>query len=403
MSLMKEYINKRLNPQGLEKELLKLITAYNNHRKTYLLVYAAAIGKLIPQLPLDQEDFYVIRDLLAPHKGLEKIDLYIETPGGSGEAAEEIVRFIRKNFDNVSFVVSGEAKSAGTLLVLSGDQILMTETGSLGPIDAQIRVGRTVISAYDYMEWVNDRRKEAEDKGTLNPFDAQMIAQITPGELGRVYHALEYAKEIVEEWLFNYKFRKWDFTDTRKMPVTPEMKREKAAHIAEELAKHSKWRLHGRSIKASDLEDIGLKIIKVDEDEKLADIVYRIQTICRLFFFSTHTFKIFATKDDKIFKNAAEGMQAPFAVPSGPIPMGSVKGKLPPAMKIEQVCPRCGTHHKVYCKFVKDKRIDEDLKIQGCIPFPKDGKLICSCGFEIDLLGLKNQIEMQTGKKIILD
>ena len=63
--------------------------------------------------------------------------MYIETPGGSGETAEEVVKFLRNNFDTVSFVVSGEAKSAGTIIVLSGDEILMTETGSLGPIDAQ--------------------------------------------------------------------------------------------------------------------------------------------------------------------------------------------------------------------------------------------------------------------------
>lgn len=41
--------------------------------------------------------------------------MYIETPGGSGETAEEVVKFLRNNFDTVSFVVSGEAKSAGTI------------------------------------------------------------------------------------------------------------------------------------------------------------------------------------------------------------------------------------------------------------------------------------------------
>ena len=76
--------------------------------------------------------FYNIQDILreSPHT---KIDFYIETPGGSGEAAEEIAKFLRKKFDEVNFVVAGEAKSAGTILVLSGDNIYMTDTGSLGP------------------------------------------------------------------------------------------------------------------------------------------------------------------------------------------------------------------------------------------------------------------------------
>ena len=209
MSFINEYINRRLSGPDLESELLKLISEYNKERDTYLFVYAAAIGKPIPAVPLEQADFYVIRDLLASKKDLQKVDMYIETPGGSGETAEEIVKFLRNNFDTVSFVVSGEAKSAGTIIVLSGDEILMTETGSLGPIDAQMKIGRSVISAYDYIEWVEEKRKEAEEQGRLNPFDATMVAQITPGELGSVFHALKFAEDLVVEWLINYKFKKW--------------------------------------------------------------------------------------------------------------------------------------------------------------------------------------------------
>jgi len=156
MSLMLEYIQK-LKEGGtsrLESELLKLIGQYNQIRGKYLFVYAAAIGKRIPEIPLDQSDFYMFHDLLGKKKEIREVDIYIETPGGSGEAAEEIVRFLHNNFDTVSFLVSGEAKSAGTIMVLSGDEILMTDTGSLGPIDAQMQIGRSIISAYDYTEWV---------------------------------------------------------------------------------------------------------------------------------------------------------------------------------------------------------------------------------------------------------
>jgi len=299
MSLMNEYINKRLGAPELESELMKLISEYNKNRDTFLFVYTAAIGKQIPSIPLEQADFYIIRDLLAARKSLKKVDIYIETPGGSGETAEEIVRFLRNNFETVSFVVSGEAKSAGTIIVLSGDEILMTETGSLGPIDAQIRIGRSIVSAYDYIEWVEDKRKEAETQGVLNPFDATMVAQITPGELGSVFHALKFAEDLVVEWLINYKFKKWTVTETSKKPVTEEMKKIRAEDIAKELTKHSKWRSHGRSIKIDDLEEIGLQITRVDDNPTLAEIVYRIQTICRLLFETTTSFKIFATQDSQ--------------------------------------------------------------------------------------------------------
>ncbi len=391
MSLMNEYINRRLGGPELESELLKLISEYNKLRGTYLFVYAAAIGKPIPAIKLEQFDFYVIRDLLASKKDLQKVDIYIETPGGSGETAEEIVRFLHNNFDGVSFVVSGEAKSAGTIIVLSGNEILMTETGSLGPIDAQMKIGRSIVSAYDYIEWVEEKRKEAKKQGNLNPFDATMIAQISPGELGSVFHAFKFAEDLVVEWLINYKFKKWTITKSHKIPVTEKMKRKRAEEIAKELTNHSKWRSHGRSIKIDDLEDIGLNAIRVDNDPKLAEIVYRIQTVCRLLFETTTSFKIFATQDNKIFRNAAP-IGAPIKIP---------EKQIPDVVEIEQKCPKCGKTYKIYAKFVSNPQIDVDFKNRGFIPFPKDAKIVCKCGFEIDLLGIKNQVEMQIKRKII--
>jgi len=390
MGLMSEYINRKLSAVDLEAELLKLISEYNKLRQTFAAVYVAAIGKPIPDVTLSQDDYYLIHDLL---KGVEsrKVDFYIETPGGSAEAAEEIVECLRDRFDQVSFVVSGEAKSAGTIMALSGDEILMTETGSLGPIDAQVRIGRSVVSAYDYLEWTNQKKEEAQKMGKLNPFDATMVAQISPGELSGVFHALKYAEELVTGWLVKYKFKTWITTEKRQLPVTEEMKTKRAQEIAAELTNHAKWRTHGRSIKATDLHDIGLRVTRVESDPKLSDVVYRIQTVCRLLFSSTNTYKIFATEKEKVFKNATPVS----AVPKIPVQAADV-------VEFETRCTKCGKVHKLYAKFKDDPKIDEDFKKKGNISYPKDNKLKCECGFEIDLGGIRNDIETKLGKKLII-
>ena len=323
---------------------------------------------------------------------MKNLDVYLETPGGSGETAEEIVRFLHDRFESVNFVISGEAKSAGTIMTLAGNEILMTVTGSLGPIDAQMSIGRSIVSAYDYMEWVDKRRKEAQKQGRLNPFDATMVAQITPGELLGVNNSLKFAEDLVVEWLTKYKFGKWAFTETRNKPVTQSMKKKRAVEIAEELTNHSKWRSHGRSIKISDLEDIGLKIQKIDADEKLADIVYRIQVVCQMIFESTSSFKIFATEENKIFRQA---------VPAGTLRRLPSTPQTPDVVQIEQKCPKRGQVHKLFGKFKIDTKIDEEMKKQGFAPFPKDAKLQFPCGYEIDLAGIKSQIELQSNQKFV--
>ncbi len=391
MGLMNEYISRKLSTADLESELLKLISDYNKLRQTFAVVYVAALNKPIPDISLQQDDYYLIHDLL---RGVDsdKVDFYIETPGGSAATAEEIVVYLRNKFDHVSFVVSGEAKSAGTIMVLSADEILMTETGSLGPIDAQVRIGRSFVSAYDYIEWTKQKSKQARKTGRLNPLDATMVAQISPGEVSGVLHAFKYAQDLVVDWLVRYKFKNWTVTETRQIPVTDAMKMQRAREIARELTNHAKWRLHGRSIKASNLNEIGLKITRVENDPALSDIVYRIQTVCRLLFGSTNTYKIFATEKDKVFKRA---------VAVGDVTMRPAK-VVSEVAEFEVKCSQCGKVRKLYAKLVDNPKIDKDFQKQGKIAYPKDNKLKCDCGFEIDLSGIRNDIEAKIGKKLIV-
>lgn len=210
-SILNDYISRRMGVLDLQKELQRLISEYNKHTGRYMFVYASDINKGRTKgvdVSLVQDDFYNIQDILR-ESDKETIDFYIETPGGSGEAAEEIARFLRKKFKEVNFVIAGEAKSAGTILVLSGDNIYMTETGSLGPIDAQVKVGRSIVSAHDYKAWIDEKRQEAVTNKSLNPFDAIMVAQISPGEIYGIINSLEFAKDLVKEWLEKYKFKNW--------------------------------------------------------------------------------------------------------------------------------------------------------------------------------------------------
>jgi hypothetical protein len=190
-----------------------------------------------------------------------------------------------------------------------------------------------------------------------------------------------------------YKFKNWNITETRKLPVTDEMKKSMAMDIANKLTDHSKWRLHGRSIKIQDLEDIGLKIAHIDDVPQLAEVVYKIHAVCQLFFDNTSIFKILATEDHKMFRQAAAIVGQPIRIP---------KGKQPDVVEIEQQCPKCGVKHRIYAMFAPDPKIDSDCRKKGLTPFPKDAKIKCACGFEIELAGVKSQVEVVSGRKIIL-
>jgi hypothetical protein len=360
-----------------------LVKAYNDKRNGYLIIYASSLEKNIPERILLYDDYFIIRDMLLAHKEKKCIDFYLETPGGSGEAAEEIVKFLHKHFPIVNFVISGQAKSAGTIMALSGDEIFMTQSGSMGPIDAQMKVGRSTVSSRDYMEWVIDKKKEAERVGKLNPFDATVIAQISPGELNGVIHQDNFAQELVAEWLVKYKFKHWNRTETRGIEVTSTMKRERAAEIARALTNRSTWRTHGRSIKIEDLINLGLRINKIDDDPELADIVYRIQTVIRFIFDLTESFKFFATADEKIFRSTRKNI----GVAKKVIPQQTQEG-----IQIAVKCHKCNTDKMFYLPFKRNPQVEMEMKKRGVDLLPEGDVYTCSCGNVIDLNKIRANI-----------
>lgn len=376
---MSEYIDKEFSIYDLENELVDLINQYDQLTGKHLLIYSVDFSN--PELPvsLNMDDLYTIKDVLR-NDSSEKLSFYIETPGGSGEAAEEIAKLLRKKYEYVDFLIVGECKSAGTILTMCGDEIYLNDTGSLGPIDAQIQIGRYQGSAHDYMKWVEDKMDEADRYGQLNNFDALMIAQITPGELVGVENGLKYGEELVINFLKNYKFKNWKVTETNGIEVDDNLREKRAEEIASKLSNHSLWKSHGRSLKIDTLRnELQLKIEDIGDNEEICEIVERIQVLIRLIFSSSSAYKIIADKNTKLVKSAME--VSPINVPNEPT-----------VININLDCLNCGKHHEFYINLSQNPQIDFEMQNQGKIPFPDGNIFICECGEELDLSEIRNNL-----------
>lgn len=377
---MSEYIDRNLTVDGLKTELDVLSKNYEKVSGHTLLIYAADLSKGDFPIALDMQDYYIIDDVLPEKDSRKELDVYLVTPGGSGEAAESIADLLHARYEEVNFVIAEEAKSAGTILALSGNNIAMTETGSLGPIDAQCHIGRGFVSADDYMTWI----KEKMTAEVLTPFDAMMVAQISPGELYGIQNSLEYAKDLVLKWLPKYKFKNWTETETTHKEVTNTMREKRAKEIANDLTNHKKWRSHGRSLSIKELNDINLHIDEVTQP--LLEIVKRIQVVIRLIFSMSSVYKIYSSRGQKIMKMASQ-IAAPISQP--------------PVLQFEALCPKCRKKYKLYVEFEHIEDIVNDLEEQGFSKVPSDSKINCDCGHQIDLAPIKNEIEAKTNRKVL--
>jgi ClpP class serine protease len=111
-------------------------------------------------------DFIERSALLEPKR--ESLALFVNTPGGSAEAAEKMVEIQRAHYKNVYFVVPDFAMSAGTILCMSGDRIFMDYSSSLGPIDPQVHNGKEWVPALGYLDKVEQLLEKARQGALTN-------------------------------------------------------------------------------------------------------------------------------------------------------------------------------------------------------------------------------------------
>ena len=241
MGAYSEYLDKQLSFEQLTKERKVQLAEISRLRGGRdIIVFAADLNKGNAPISITYGDILPFQDQLSNLSG-SAIDMILETPGGSGEVAEDIVRLLRSRYEEVGIIVAGYAKSAGTIIAMSADEILMDAASSLGPIDAQIQWQGKVFAADALLEGMKRIKKEVEETGLLNKAYIPILQGISPGELQDAENALAFAESLVTDWLARYKFRTWLTHASNGRAVTGDERATRAAEIAKQLCDHKRW------------------------------------------------------------------------------------------------------------------------------------------------------------------
>ncbi len=203
------------------------------------------------------------------------IAMVLQTDGGYVEVVERIVKLLRHHYQYVSFIVPNYAFSAGTVLVMSGDVIRMDYYSLLGPIDPQIQLKGRWIPAIGYLAKYEELIDKSNSGQLTSAELAFLIEKFDPAELFRYDQERELSKTLLIEWLANYKFKDWGpTTETRKLPVTQQLKEQRAEEIAKQLNDPTVWHSHGRGISMQVLTDkLNLKIEDFSKNGQVNDAI----------------------------------------------------------------------------------------------------------------------------------
>ena len=229
------------------QELIKRIQHRTNQR---LICYVAGSN---PQCMIQPDDTLPFVDLLHNVQEGENLGLLLHTIGGSVDVAEKLMQLVRSSIGQdaeLRVIVPEFAKSAGTVMVLGADYVVMSDTSELGPIDPQMRFAdsRGNLRLHSVQNYL-DAYREHYNKITDDPDNVAariMLGKIDPDTVTFCEAVMARARQSAESLLMHGMFRRGgNITQT-----------------VSELLDTKRWLSHSQMISWADAQDprIGLVV-----------------------------------------------------------------------------------------------------------------------------------------------
>ncbi len=253
-------INAESHDSPLDKVRGKYLKALSEYTGRNTIAYYSGWLTLDPSTPgvsISDNDVNFFMSVIHELDRTKGLDLILHTPGGGLAATESLVNYLRQMFGtNIRAIVPQLAMSAGTMIACACKEILMGKQSSLGPIDPQVAGG---IPAYGVIQEFEQAIEEVRQDPDCLPIWQIIIGKYPPAFLGNCKKVISMAKEIVTEWL-----KTGMFADEKGHPVKT---------IVEYLSDLENTKTHARHIPVDVCEKIKLKILRIEEDQKLQDLI----------------------------------------------------------------------------------------------------------------------------------
>ena len=259
----------------VKSESLKYLREISRLRGNRHVIFYGSAFLQKPQAPaaclqITHEDVNAFMSVMFGMKWGKNLTLVLHTPGGVTNAAETIVSYLRSKFRDIEVIVPTYAMSAGTMISLAANRIVMGRQSQLGPIDPQFVMGQRAQSARAIADQFEEAKKEILQNAATAGVWFPVLQTIGPALLQEARNALEYGERMVEKWLEQYMFA--------GKPNAKARAKKAAAHF-NAAASHKS---HGRRIDRDEARGQGLDVEDLEDSQELQEAVltlYHLATI----------------------------------------------------------------------------------------------------------------------------
>jgi hypothetical protein len=214
---------------------------------------------------INRDDIAGFMEVLHNIQPSENIDLLLHTRGGDVDAAEKLVALVQATVAGAQLrvIIPDFAKSAGTLMVLGADTLIMSDSSELGAIDPQIwspdgHICHSVLTYLDAFRIHSDAlRANPED-----PVAHLMLSKLDPTTLRHLEAIRERARTFAESQL--------------------KRKGRNFSQIASALLDITRWPSHGQMIKWQDVKELGLPVEYLPARSERWQAYWRLYCLLRL-------------------------------------------------------------------------------------------------------------------------
>lgn len=242
-------------------ERLDLIQKIQKSRESKVLVYFTGDRRPFPSQIAEDAVLPLYKHLLALKEVepiTKRIDLFLYTRGGDVSVPWRIVTMIREFCSELSVLIPYKAHSAGTMIALGSDKIVMGKKAELSPIDptlvraviGEATVPPPEISVEDVSSYISFMRERANitDQSALAQVVSQLANHLTPLTLGSVNRQYSHIRLVARKLLTSRKEK---------------IEEAKIGTIIEALTE--KMYSHGHAIGREEAMQLGLSVDKPDE------------------------------------------------------------------------------------------------------------------------------------------
>lgn len=262
-----------INNQGTVHH--RLVREIEAETKRNLVVYMSFLrhpaGSIVP------EDSGLLETMLRSMDlaGYEnRLDLLLESPGGSPTAAEQIIKTCRCYSKHFRVLVTGTAMSAATLVAMGADVVAMTKTAQLGPIDPQMvfveargQVMRPAAAFVDgYIDLINKCQDAIMSGRPPHPY-LELLRAMDPSWIQVCLKARDLSQTIANEYLSRFILK-------GTPPQTIQEVVDKFMKEGEELS-------HGRAIRADKAREYGLPVDDLPMSGRLSENLWELSERCK--------------------------------------------------------------------------------------------------------------------------